>query len=150
MNGLVKSLIAVILFPVPQHVSISPHNLYTWIKKYGPESSTNNDLAEVSLTEGAEAVYRRKGHIKKSSGVLRKAIRLSSPLFVTTPIAGMSVSTVGCWMFIPVISSAAAFLTLPGRSETDGTGQTVQLESGCVYGYCKIHLDLRDRGISAE
>nr|VXZ93000.1 Integrase core domain [Klebsiella pneumoniae] len=57
--------------------------------------------------------------------------------------------SVGCWMFIPVVLRR---LQQPHsqRHQADLrlTGQIKQfwLESGCVYGYRKIHLDLRDSG----
>ncbi len=39
---------------VATRLDITTHSLYSWIKKYGPDSSR------------AEAGYRRTGHIKKS------------------------------------------------------------------------------------
>ena len=60
-------------------LDITTHSLYAWIKKYGPESSTNKQQSDAQAgpsPERAEAGYRRTGHIKKSRGVLRKAVRL--------------------------------------------------------------------------
>ena len=68
---------------------------------------------------------------------------------MTTPVAGLFACSVGCWMFIPVVLRR---LQQPHsqRHQADLrlTGQIKQfwLESGCVYGYRKIHLDLRDSG----
>ena len=68
---------------------------------------------------------------------------------MTTPVAGLFACSVGCWMFIPVV---LRWLQQPHsqRHQADLrlTGQIKQfwLESGCVYGYRKIHLDLRDSG----
>ncbi|SPX10015.1 transposase IS3/IS911 family protein [Escherichia coli] len=66
---------------VATRLDITTHSLYAWIKKYGPDSSANKEQSDAQaeirrLPERAEAGYRRTGHIKKSRGVLRKAVRL--------------------------------------------------------------------------
>ncbi len=97
---------------VATRLDIATHSLYARIK-YGPDSSTNKEQSDAQADppapEGAEAGYRRTGHIK-SRGVLRKAVRLSTPLS-TTAVAGLFVCSVGCWMFIPVAlrTASAAF-----------------------------------------
>jgi len=66
---------------VATRLDITTHSLYAWIKKYCPDSSTHKEQSDAQdeirrSPERAEAGYRRTGHIKKSRGVLRKAIRL--------------------------------------------------------------------------
>ncbi|BED46673.1 hypothetical protein VEE63_28510 [Escherichia coli] len=56
---------------VATRLDITTHSLYSWIKKYGPDSSTNKEQSDAQAgdppsPERAEAGYRRTGHIKKS------------------------------------------------------------------------------------
>jgi transposase len=55
---------------VATRLDITTHSLYAWIKKYGPDSSTNKEQSDAlrrdpPSPERAEAGYRRTGHIKK-------------------------------------------------------------------------------------
>jgi putative transposase len=138
---------------VATRLDITTHSLYAWIKKYGPDSSTNKEQSDVRdppSPERAETGYRRTGHIKKSRGVLRKAVRLRYafirdntccwPVRLLCRVLDVHPSGFYAWLQQPHSQRHQADLRL--------TGQIKQfwLESGCVYGYRKIHLDLRDSG----
>ncbi|VCX00550.1 Putative transposase (identified by ISEscan HMM) [Escherichia coli] len=139
---------------VATRLDITTHSLYAWIKKYGPDSSANKEQSDAQaeirrLQKELEAGYRRTGHIKKSRGVLRKAVRLRYAFIRDNTC---------CWpvrllcRVLDVHPSGFTRLQQPHsqRHQADLrlTGQIKQfwLESGCVYGYRKIHLDLRDSG----
>ncbi|VCX33714.1 Putative transposase (identified by ISEscan HMM) [Escherichia coli] len=113
---------------VATRLDITTHSLYAWIKKYGPDSSANKEQSDAQaeirrLQKELEAGYRRTGHIKKSRGVLRKAVRLRYAFIRDNTC---------CW---PVrllcrvldvhpsgflrLASAAAFTTPSGRPEAD-------------------------------
>jgi putative transposase len=91
---------------VATRLDITTHSLYAWIKKYGPDSSTNKEQSD------AQAEIRRlqkelkrvtdERDILKSRGVLRKAVRLRYAFIRDNSFAGLFVCSVGCWMFIPV------------------------------------------------
>ncbi|CAD5789279.1 transposase insF for insertion sequence IS3A/B/C/D/E/fA [Escherichia coli] len=138
---------------VATRLDITTHSLYAWIKKYGPDSSTHNEQSDAQveirrLQKEVEADYGRTGHIKKSRGVLRKAVRLRYafirdnsrcwPVCLLCRVLDVHPSRFYFWLKQPHSQ----------RHQTDQmlTGQIKQfwLESGCVYGYRKIHLDLRD------
>ncbi|WP_156422618.1 IS3 family transposase, partial [Leclercia adecarboxylata] len=92
----------------------------------------------------------RTGHIKKSRGVLRKTVRLRYafirdntrcwPVRLLCRVLDVHPGGFYAWLQQPYSQRHQADLRL--------TGQIKQfwLESGCVYGYRKIHLDLRDSG----
>ncbi|MCS5854970.1 IS3 family transposase [Klebsiella pneumoniae subsp. pneumoniae] len=140
---------------VATRLDITTHSLYAWIKKYGPDSSANKEQSDAQaeirrLQKELEAGYRRTGHIKKSRGVLRKAVRLRYafirdntccwPVRLLCRVLDVHPSGFYAWLQQPHSQRHQADLRL--------TGQIKQfwLESGCVYGYRKIHLDLRDSG----
>jgi putative transposase len=56
------------------------HSLYAWIRNTGrtlpQQRAVRCSGRDPPTPEGAEAGYRRTGHIKKNRGVLRKAVRL--------------------------------------------------------------------------
>jgi len=70
---------------VATRLDITTHSLYAWIKKYGPDSSTNKEQSD------AQAEIRR----------LQKELKRVTD--VTTSVAGLFACSVGCWMFIPVV-----------------------------------------------
>ena len=104
--------------------------------------------------ERAEAGYRRTGHIKTSRGVLRKAVRLRYafirdnarcwPVRLLCRVLGVHPSGFYAWLQQPHSQRHQTDLRL--------TGQIKQfwLESGCVYGYRKIHLGLRVCGSAGQ
>ncbi|WP_420269101.1 IS3 family transposase [Klebsiella pneumoniae] len=140
---------------VATRLDITTHSLYAWIKKYGPDSSTNKEQSDAQaeirrLQKELKRVTDERDILKKAGGVLRKAVRLryafirdnSScwPVRLLCRVLDVHPSGFYAWLQQPHSQRHQADLRL--------TGQIKQfwLESGCVYGYRKIHLDLRDSG----
>ncbi|WP_395314256.1 IS3 family transposase [Enterobacter hormaechei subsp. xiangfangensis] len=140
---------------VATRLDITTHSLYAWIKKYGPDSSTNKEQSDAQaeirrLQEELKRVTDERDIFKKSRGVLRKAVRLRYafirdnsccwPVRLLCRVLDVHPSGFYAWLQQPHSQRHQADLRL--------TGQIKQfwLESGCVYGYRKIHLDLRDSG----
>ncbi|MBT1727947.1 IS3 family transposase [Enterobacter quasimori] len=134
---------------------ITTHSLYAWIKNYGPDSSTNKEQSDAQaeirrLQKELKRVTDERDIFKKSRGVLRKAVRLRYafirdntccwPVRLLCRVLDVHPSVFYAWLQQPHSQRHQADLRL--------TGQIKQfwLESGCVYGYRKIHLDLRDSG----
>ncbi|MCS6051799.1 IS3 family transposase [Klebsiella variicola subsp. variicola] len=140
---------------VATRLDIATHSLYAWIKKYGPDSSTNKEQSDAQaeirrLQKELKRVTDERDILKKSRGVLRKAVRLryafirdnSScwPVRLLCRVLDVHPSGFYAWLQQPHSKRHQVDLRL--------TGQIKQfwLESGCVYGYRKIHVDLRDSG----
>ncbi|MEZ0581922.1 IS3 family transposase [Erwinia sp. STN24] len=140
---------------VATRLDITTHSLYAWIKKYGPDSSTNKEQSDAQaeirrLQKELKRVTDERDIFKKSRGVLRKAVRLRYafirdntccwPVRLLCRVLDVHPSGFYAWLQQPHSQRHQADLGL--------TGQIKQfwLESGCVYGYRKIHLDLRDSG----
>ncbi|EBX2464998.1 IS3 family transposase, partial [Salmonella enterica subsp. enterica serovar Enteritidis] len=140
---------------VATRLDITTHSLYAWIKKYGPDSSTNKEQSDAQaeirrLQKELKRVTDERDIFKKSRGVLRKAVRLRYafirdytccwPVRLLCRVLDVHPSGFYAWLQQPHSQRHQADLKL--------TGQIKQfwLESGCVYGYRKIHLDLRDSG----
>ncbi|TBL82815.1 IS3 family transposase [Hafnia alvei] len=140
---------------VATRLDITTHSLYAWIKKYGPDSSTNKEQSDAQaeirrLQKELKRVTDERDIFKKSRGVLRKAVRLRYafirdnsccwPVRLLCRVLNVHPSGFYTWLQQPHSPRHQADLRL--------TGQIKQfwLESGCVYGYRKIHLDLRDSG----
>ncbi|WP_230138371.1 IS3 family transposase [Citrobacter freundii] len=140
---------------VATRLDITTHSLYAWIKKYGPDSSTNKEQSDVQaeirrLQKELKRVTDERDIFKKSRGVLRKAVRLRYafirdntccwPVRLLCRVLDVHPSGFYAWLQQPHSQRHQADLRL--------TGQIKQfwLESGCVYGYRKIHLDLRNSG----
>ncbi|WP_338636661.1 IS3 family transposase [Erwinia persicina] len=140
---------------VATRLDITTHSLYAWIKKYGPDSSTNKEESDAQaeirrLQKELKRVTDERDIFKKSRGVLRKAVRLRYafirdntccwPVRLLCRVLDVHPSVFYAWLQQPHSQRHQADLRL--------TGQIKQfwLESGCVYGYRKIHLDLRDSG----
>ncbi|AVE72604.1 IS3 family transposase [Enterobacter hormaechei] len=136
-------------------LDITTHSLYAWIKKYGPDSSANKEQSDAQaeirrLQKELKRVTDERDIFKKSRGVLRKAVRLRYafirdntccwPVRLLCRVLDVHPSGFYAWLQQPHSQRHQADLRL--------TGQIKQfwLESGCVYGYRKIHLDLRDSG----
>ncbi|WP_285002469.1 IS3 family transposase [Escherichia coli] len=139
---------------VATRLDITTHSLYAWIKKYGPDSSTNKEQSDAQaeirrLQKELKRVTDERDILKKG-GVLRKAVRLRYafirdnsccwPVRLLCRVLDVHPSGFYVWLQQPHSQRHQADLRL--------TGQIKQfwLESGCVYGYRKIHLDLRDSG----
>ncbi|AUU32580.1 IS3 family transposase, partial [Shigella flexneri] len=140
---------------VATRLDITTHSLYARIKKYGPDSSTNKEQSDAQaeirrLQKELKRVTDERDIFKKSRGVLRKAVRLRYafirdnsccwPVRLLCRVLDVHPSGFYAWLQQPHSQRHQADLRL--------TGQIKQfwLESGCVYGYRKIHLDLRDSG----
>ncbi|QQO74310.1 IS3 family transposase [Morganella morganii] len=140
---------------VATRLDITTHSLYAWIKKYGPDSSTHKEQSDAQaeirrLQKELKRVTDERDIFKKSRGVLRKAVRLRYafirdntccwPVRLLCRVLDVHPSGFYAWLQQPHSQRHQADLRL--------TGQIKQfwLESGCVYGYRKIHLDLRDSG----
>ncbi|TQC76443.1 IS3 family transposase [Pantoea dispersa] len=140
---------------VATRLDITTHSLYAWIKKYGPDSSTNKEQSDAQaeirrLQKELKRVTDERDIFKKSRGVLRKAVRLRYafirdnsrcwPVRLLCRVLNVHPSGFYAWFKQPYSQRHQVDLRL--------TGQIKQfwLESGCVYGYRKIHLDLRDSG----
>ncbi|MFA1646367.1 MAG: IS3 family transposase, partial [Enterobacteriaceae bacterium] len=140
---------------VVTRLDITTHSLYAWIKKYGPDSSTNKEQSDAQaeirrLQKELKRVTDERDIFKKSRGVLRKAVRLRYafirdnsrcwPVRLLCRVLDVHPSGFYAWFKQPYSQRHQVDLRL--------TGQIKQfwLESGCVYGYRKIHLDLRDSG----
>ncbi|HGT5304376.1 TPA: IS3 family transposase [Escherichia coli] len=139
---------------VATRLDITTHSLYAWIKKYGPDSSTNKEQSDAQaeirrLQKELKRVTDERDILKKA-GVLRKAVRLRYafirdnsccwPVRLLCRVLDVHPSGFYAWLQQPHSQRHQADLRL--------TGQIKQfwLESGCVYGYRKIHLDLRESG----
>ncbi|WP_370608420.1 IS3 family transposase [Klebsiella pneumoniae] len=140
---------------VATRLDITTHSLYAWIKKYGPDSSTNKEQSDAQaeirrLQKELKRVTDERDILKKPRGVLRKAVQLRYafirdntccwPVRLLCRVLDVHPSGFYAWLQQPHSQRHQADLRL--------TGQIKQfwLESGCVYGYRKIHLDLRDSG----
>ncbi|HAV1775421.1 TPA: IS3 family transposase [Enterobacter hormaechei subsp. xiangfangensis] len=140
---------------VATRLDITTHSLYAWIKKYGPDSSTNKEQSDAQaefrrLQKELKRVTDERDIFKKSRGVLRKAVRLRYafirdnslcwPVRLLCRVLDVHPRGFYAWFKQPYSQRHQIDLRL--------TGQIKQfwLESGCVYGYRKIHLDLRDSG----
>ncbi|MHA0519026.1 IS3 family transposase [Citrobacter portucalensis] len=140
---------------VATRLDITTHSLYAWIKKYGPDSSTNKEQSDAQaeirrLQKELKRVTDERDIFKKSRGVLRKAVRLRYafirdnsrcwPVRLLCRVLDVHPSGFYAWFKQPYSQRHQVDLRL--------TGQIKQfwLESGCVYGYRKIHLDLRNSG----
>ncbi|WP_420267773.1 IS3 family transposase [Klebsiella pneumoniae] len=140
---------------VATRLDITTHSLYAWIKKYGPDSSTNKEQSDAQaeirrLQKELKRVTDERDIFKKSRGVLRKAVRLRYafirdniccwPVRLLCRVLDVHPSGFYAWFKQPYSQRHQVDLRL--------TGQIKQfwLESGCVYGYRNIHLDLRDSG----
>ncbi|EEP7953013.1 IS3 family transposase, partial [Salmonella enterica] len=140
---------------VATRLDITTHSLYAWIKKYGPDSSTNKEQSDAQaeirrLQKELKRVTDERDIFKKSRGVLRKAVRLRYafirdntccwPVRLLCRVLDVHPSGFYAWLQQPHSRRHHADLKLTGKIKQ------FWLESGCVYGYRKIHTDLRDSG----
>lgn len=139
---------------VATRLGITTHSLYAWIKKYGPDSSANNAQSDAQaeirrLQKELKRVTDERDILKKpwrtsqSSPTRYAFIRDNSdcwPVRLLCRVLDVHPSGFYFWLQQPYSQRHQADQML--------TGQIKQfwLESGCVYGYRKIHRDLRDTG----
>ncbi|MFK3914811.1 IS3 family transposase [Enterobacter cancerogenus] len=140
---------------VATRLDITTHSLYAWIKKYGPDSSTNKEQSDAQaeirrlqkelkrVTDERDILKKAAAYFAKLSGLRYAFIRDNSrcwPVRLLCRVLDVHPSGFYAWFKQPYSQRHQVDLRL--------TGQIKQfwLESGCVYGYRKIHLDLRDSG----
>ena len=133
---------------VATRLDITTHSLYAWIKKHGPDSSTNKEQSDAQAE--IRRLQKELKRVTDERDILKKPRRTSQSCpteVLLYPSAGLFVYSAGCYP-----SGFYAWFQQPysQRHQEDQmlTGQIKQfwLESGCVYGYRKIYLDLRDSG----
>ncbi|WP_462173390.1 IS3 family transposase [Pseudoalteromonas xiamenensis] len=140
---------------VAKRLDITTHSLYAWVKKYGPDNKQYNDLSEARaeikrLQKELKRATEERDIPKKSRDVLRKAVRLRYA-FIKEHNDRWPVRWL-CNMLDVHPSGFYAWSKQPSSKRDKAnrrlTGLIKQfwLESGCVYGYRKIHSDLRDTG----
>lgn len=110
-------------------LDINTHSLYARIKKYGQNSSANNEQSDVQneirrLQKELKRVTDKRDKLKKAAAYSAKLYDWGMPLSVKMSFAGLFVCSAGCWVLIPVASTAV--LTAPSAGpETDRTDKTV-------------------------
>ncbi|NCC20746.1 IS3 family transposase [Candidatus Saccharibacteria bacterium] len=140
---------------VAQRLGTTTHSLYAWIKRYGPDSEEHlqqsAESAEIRrLQKELKRVTEERDLFKKSRGVLRKSPRVRYA-FIQEHHHSHSVRQL-CQLFDVHPSGYYAWRSCAkSKRQRDNerlTGQLKQcwLESGGVYGYRKLHRDLRDLG----
>ena len=92
---------------VATRLDITTHSLYAWIKKYGPDSSTNNEQSDAQaeirrLQKELKRVTDERDILKKAAAYFAKLSDRGTPLSVTTIVAGLSACSARCWMCIRV------------------------------------------------
>lgn len=139
---------------VATRLDITTHSLYAWIKKCGPDSSTNKEQSD------AQAEIRRLQKELKRVTDERDILKKAAAYFAKLSLRYTFIrDNTRCWpvrLLCRVLdvhpSGFYAWLQQPHSQREQAnqmlTGQIKQfwLESGCVYDYRKIHLDLRDTG----
>jgi putative transposase len=141
---------------VATRLGTTTHSLYAWIKRYDPQqpktTESNDPSAELAKLKRAAKGHRRKGHIKKGRGVLRKPVQMRYAFIqdnqhiwpVRRLCSTLDVHHSGyyAWLKQPISKTAQK------RQQLSGLIKQFWLESGGVYGYRKIHFDLKDFGES--
>ncbi|MFC3122816.1 IS3 family transposase [Agaribacter flavus] len=140
---------------VAKRLDVTTHSLYAWVKRYGPDSKEHNDLADAQaeikrLKKELKRAEDERDILKKGRGVLRKTVRLRYAFIKDNsdcwPVRWL------CRMLDVHPSGYYAWHNTPNSKRHKAnqrlTGLIKQfwLESGGVYGYRKIHSDLRDVG----
>lgn len=112
---------------VATRLDITTHSLYAWIKKYGPDSSTNNAQSDAQaeirrLQKELKRVTDERDILKKAAAYFAKLpteVRLyprQQPLLACSP----ALSGSGCpseWILF--LASAAAFTARAGEPDAD-------------------------------
>ncbi|WP_133538877.1 IS3 family transposase [Idiomarina aquatica] len=140
---------------VAKRLDVTTHSLYAWVKKYGPDSKQHNELndaqAEIRrLQKELKRTTEERDLLKKGRGILRKAVRLRYA-FIKEHSDSWPVRWL-CRMLDVHPSGYYAWCNKPhskrhkANQHLTGLIKQFWLESGGVYGYRKIHSDLRDVG----
>ncbi|MFA0926893.1 IS3-like element ISPsy29 family transposase [Pseudomonas syringae pv. tagetis] len=140
---------------VAARLGVSPHSLYAWIKRYSkPQAERQQDddqHAELRrLRAELKRVTEERDNLKKGRSVLCQGVRLKYA-FIKQRAGDYSIRRL-CLTLKVHPSGYYAWLSEPqsARAKDDqrllGLIKHSWLESGGVYGYRKIHDDLREVG----
>ncbi|WP_435574997.1 IS3 family transposase [Acinetobacter schindleri] len=142
---------------VASRLGTTTHSLYAWIKRYDPQepkiTEYGDPLAElVKLKKELQRVTEERDIFKKGRGVLRKPVQMRYAFIqdnqhiwpVRRLCSTLDVHHSGyyAWLKQPISETAKE------RQQLSGLIKQFWLESGGVYGYRKIHCDLKDVGES--
>ncbi|MDM1284579.1 IS3 family transposase [Acinetobacter indicus] len=142
---------------VAARLGTTTHSLYAWIKRYDPQqpkiTESNDPSAElVKLKKELQRVTEERDILKKGRGVLRKPVQMRYAFIqdnqhiwpVRRLCSTLDVHHSGyyAWLKQPTSKTARK------RQQLSGLIKQFWLESGGVYGYRKIHCDLKDIGES--
>ncbi|WP_250658436.1 IS3 family transposase [Alkalimarinus coralli] len=140
---------------VAARLGVSGKSLYNWVRKYEKpkeqrvsEDDTQSELRR--LRAELKRVTQERDILKKANGVLRKRVRVrytfirtnqnDFPLSLLCKTMKVNRSGYYAWLKQPLSKKAKEDQRLTGLIKQ------FWLESGCVYGYRKIHSDLREVG----
>ncbi|WP_336944585.1 IS3 family transposase [Acinetobacter modestus] len=142
---------------VAARLGTTTHSLYAWIKRYDPQQpkiiESNDPSAELAkLKKELQRVTEERDILKKGRGVLRKPVQMRYAFIrdnqhiwpVRRLCSTLDVHHSGyyAWLKQPTSKTARK------RQQLSGLIKQFWLESGGVYGYRKIHCDLKDVGES--
>ncbi|MEQ1248684.1 IS3 family transposase [Acinetobacter soli] len=142
---------------VATRLGTTTHSLYAWIKRYDPQQpkiiESNDPSAELAkLKKELQRVTEERDILKKGRGVLRKPVQMRYAFIqdnqhiwpVRRLCSTLDVHHSGyyAWLKQPTSKTARK------RQQLSGLIKQFWLESGGVYGYRKIHCDLKDVGES--
>nr|WP_244516279.1 IS3 family transposase [Acinetobacter kyonggiensis] len=142
---------------VATHLGTTMHSLYAWIKRYDPKqpkiTESDDPLAELAkLKKELQRVTEERDILKKGRGVLRKPVQMRYAFIqdnqhiwpVRRLCSTLDVHHSGYYAWLKQPTSKTA----KKRQQLSGLIKQFWLESGGVYGYRKIHCDLKDIGES--
>ncbi|QDK98170.1 IS3 family transposase [Acinetobacter tandoii] len=141
---------------VATRLGTTTHSLYAWIKRYDPQqpkaiTEANASLAELAkLRKELQRVTEERDNLKKGRGILRKPVPMRYAFIqdnqhiwpVRRLCSTLAVHHSGyyAWLKHPMSRTAKQ------RQQLTGLIKQFWLESGGIYGYRKIHCDLKDIG----
>lgn len=139
---------------VSQRLGVSNKSMYDWIKLYSKPDKERHCAAEqdseIRRLRANLARVAEERDLKKSHGVLRARIQVKYA-FIEARRSVFTIRTM--WrMFKAHHSGFYAWLKAPLSNRAKNDVRLIELlkqawqESGCVYGYRKIHDDLRSAG----
>ncbi|WP_436873071.1 IS3 family transposase [Acinetobacter haemolyticus] len=142
---------------VATRLGTTTHSLYAWIKRYDPQQpkivESRDALTELAkLRKELQRVTEERDIFKKGRGVLRKPVQMRYAFIrdnqhiwpVRRLCSTLDIHHSGyyAWLKQPISKTARK------RQQLSGLIKQFWLESGGVYGYRKIHCDLKDVGES--
>ncbi|QDK97046.1 IS3 family transposase [Acinetobacter tandoii] len=142
---------------VATRLGTTTHSLYAWIKRYDPQQpnivESRDALTELAkLRKELQRVTEERDILKKGRGVLRKPVQMRYAFIrdnqhiwpVRRLCSTLDIHHSGyyAWLKQPTSKTARK------RQQLSGLIKQFWLESGGVYGYRKIHCDLKDVGES--